>query len=66
MKRILLLLSVSSLLLAQSPAQLFQQALLKENGEGDPASAVAIYEKITGDETAGRALCAKAQLQIGI
>mgnify|MGYP000868172384 FL=1 len=66
MKRILLLLSVSSLLLAQSPAQLFQQALLKENGEGDPASAVAIYEKITGDETAGRALRAKAQLQIGI
>mgnify|MGYP000937134617 CR=1 FL=1 len=52
--------------LAQAPDQFFQQALLKENGEGDPAAAAAIYEKIAGDETAGRALRAKAQLHIGI
>jgi len=63
---VLIVFIFAAALLAQSPSQLFQQALLKENGEGDLAAAVAIYEKIAGDETADRALRAKAQLQIGI
>ncbi len=53
-------------LFSQSPSQLFQQGLFKENGEGDLKAAVAIYEKIVGDETADRSLRAKAQLHIGI
>ena len=53
-------------LFSQTPSQLFQQGLLKENGEGDLKAAVAIYEKIVGDETTDRSLRAKAQLHIGI
>ena len=56
----------SSLCYSQIPSQLFQQALLKENGEGDLKSAVAIYKNIVGDETADRSLRANAQLHIGI
>ena len=41
-------------LFTQSPSQLYQQGLLKENGEGDLKAAVAIYVKIVGDETADR------------
>ena len=52
--------------LAQSPAQLFQQALLKENGEGDLTAAVALYEQIAADGAADRALRAQAQLHVGI
>ena len=63
---VLIVFIFAAVLLAQSPSQLFQQALLKENGEGDLAAAVTLYEKIAGDETAGRALRAKAQLHIGI
>ena len=37
---------------SQTPSQLFQQGLLKEIGEGDLQSALAIYEKIDMDETA--------------
>ena len=51
---------------AQTPSQLFQQALLKENGEGDLKSAVTMYEQIVSDETADRELRAKAQLHIGM
>lgn len=51
---------------AQTQSQLFQQALLKENGEGDLKGAVAIYEKIVQDKTADRAIQAKAQLHIGM
>jgi Tol biopolymer transport system component len=53
-------------LFSQTPSQLFQQGLLKENGEGDLKAALAIYEKIVGDENANRSLRAKAQLHIGI
>ena len=63
---LILFFSTISLLFAQTPATLFQQALLKENGEGDLAAAVALYEKIAGDENADRALRAQAQLHIGI
>ena len=33
-------------LFSQSPSQLYQQGLLKENGEGDLKAAVTIYQKI--------------------
>jgi Tol biopolymer transport system component len=52
-------------LFSQSASQIFQQGLLKENGEGDLKAALVIYEKIVGDETADRSLRAKAQLHIG-
>ena len=52
-------------LFSQSPSQLFQQGLLKENGEGDLKAAVVIYEKVIGAETADRSIRAKAQLHIG-
>ncbi|MBC8184011.1 PD40 domain-containing protein [candidate division KSB1 bacterium] len=55
-----------SLCFAQTPSQLFQQALLKENGEGDLKAAVEIYEKIVGDTEADRSLRAKALLHVGI
>jgi hypothetical protein len=61
-----LLLSWPVLLLSQTPSQLFQQALLKENGEGDLTAALALYEKIVGDATAERSLRAKAQLHIAM
>ena len=51
---------------AQTPTQLFQQALLKENGEGDLKTAIEIYEKIVKDKIADREIQAKAQLHIGM
>ncbi len=53
-------------LFSQSPSLLYQQGLLKENGEGDLKAAVAIYVKIVGDETVDRSLRAKAQLHKGM
>ena len=55
----------TSFCLAQTPTQLFQQALLKENGEGDLKAAVEIYQKIVDDATADRSIRAKALLHIG-
>ncbi|MDZ7264422.1 MAG: tetratricopeptide repeat protein, partial [candidate division KSB1 bacterium] len=62
----LIIFITASAILAQSPSLLFQQALLKENGEGDLKGAVALYEKIVGDVAAERGLRAKAQLHIGM
>jgi Tol biopolymer transport system component len=53
-------------LFAQSTDQIFQQALLKENAEGNLTAAVEIYQKIAEDSRADRSLRAKAQLHIGI
>jgi len=55
-----------SICLAQTPSQLFQQALLKENGEGDLKGAVEIYQKIVDNTAADRPLRAKALLHIGL
>ena len=51
---------------AQTSSQFFQQALLKENGEGDLKAAVEIYQKIVNDATADRSMRAKALLHIGL
>ena len=61
----LIILGISHIF-AQTPSQLFQQALLKENGEGDLKSAVEIYQKIANDATADREFRAKALLRVGI
>ena len=63
---VILIVGFPVLTFPQAPAQLFQQGLLKENGEGDLKTAVAIYEKIVGDATAERSLRAKALLHIGM
>ena len=60
-----LLLIVPSLSFAQSP-ELFQQALLKENGEGNLEAAVELYERIVNDSTAAQGVRAQAQLHIGM
>ncbi len=59
------LILIGSLCFAQTATQLFQQALLKENGEGNLKAAVEIYQKIVNDTAADRSLRAKAQLHIG-
>jgi len=49
---VILMVGLPSFTFSQSPSQLFQQGLLKENGEGDLEAAVTIYEKIVADATA--------------
>ena len=61
---VILMVGLPSFTFSQTPSQLFQQGLLKENGEGDIKAAVAIYEKIVGDATADRSLRSKALLHI--
>lgn len=63
---VILMVGLPFVIFSQTPSQLFQQGLLKENGEGDLKAAVAIYEKIAGDATADRSLRAKALLHMGI
>jgi Tol biopolymer transport system component len=50
----------------QESKQLFQQGLMKENGEGNLQDAINIYEKIVADESAENSVKAKAQLHIGL
>ena len=56
---------IISMVPAQNPSQLFQQALLKENGEGNLKAAIKIYEQIVADDNSGRELRAKALLHMG-
>ncbi|MCD4665452.1 MAG: hypothetical protein K8R68_09275, partial [Bacteroidales bacterium] len=51
---------------AQDSKQLFQEGLMKENGEGNLPEAISIYEKIVADESAENSVKAKAQLHIGL
>ncbi len=52
-------------LVAQNPKQLYQKALIKEEGEGLLQEAIDIYEKIVENSDAERSLRANAQLHIG-
>ena len=63
---VILMVGLPSFTFSQSPSQLFQQGLLKENGEGNLEAAVTMYEKIVTDATAEPFVRAKAQLHIGI
>lgn len=53
-------------LISQTSSQLFQQAQLKENGEGDLNAAIELYTKIVEDETTDRSLRAKSLLHVGL
>jgi Tol biopolymer transport system component len=60
-----LALAASASLLAQSGADLLQQALRKEEVEGDLKGAIALYQKIANTNGASRSLAAKALVQMG-
>jgi Tol biopolymer transport system component len=51
--------------LAQTGHDLFQQALVKEQAEGDLRAAIALYERIVGEFGRDRPLAAHALVQIG-
>jgi Tol biopolymer transport system component len=51
--------------LAQTGHDLFQQALVKEQAEGDLQAAIALYQRIVQEFAADRALAAKALVQMG-
>jgi Tol biopolymer transport system component len=60
------LLGFSGLLLSQNASALFEQGLLKENGEGDLNGAMAVFRQIVQDQAADPSVRAKAQLHIGM
>src|SRR5512136_115589 len=51
--------------LTQSGQDLFQQALVKEQADGDLRAAIAIYQRIVRDFAGDRVLAAKALVQMG-
>jgi Tfp pilus assembly protein PilN len=53
------------LVLTQSGQDLFQQALVKEQADGDLRGALVIYQRIVRDFTADRTLTAKSLVQMG-
>lgn len=63
---VIIMVGFPALTFSQTPSQLFQQGLLKENGEGDLQGAVAIYQEIVGNEETERSIRAKALLHIGM
>jgi Tol biopolymer transport system component len=50
-------------IVAQSPQQLFQQALSRERGQGALEEALALYQRVVREAGADRALAARALLQ---
>ncbi len=60
------ILSFQTPILAQNSEKLFQQGMMKEEGEGNLKEAIAIYNKIVNNVSADRKLRAKALLQVGI
>ena len=51
---------------AQNSDKLFQEAIYKEEGDGNLQEAIGIYDQIVNDDTATRNLRAKALMQIGL
>jgi len=51
---------------AQTPEQLYQKGLIKEEGEGDLQDAINLYTQVTDNSNADISLRAKALLHIGI
>lgn len=51
---------------SQKPEQLFQQGLIKEEGEGSLQEAIDIYNKVVDDVSAARSLRANALLHVGL
>jgi Tol biopolymer transport system component len=52
--------------LAQSPEQLYQRGLVKEEGEGAMEEAISLYDQVADNSNADQALRAKALLHIGM
>jgi len=53
-------------LFSQSPEELFQKGMIKEEGEGSLQEAINIYNEVVENVSAERSLRAKALLQIGL
>jgi len=62
---LVLTLSLSSPALAQTGHDLFQQALVKEQAEGDLRAAITLYERIVQEFAGDRPLAANALVQMG-
>ncbi|MFH1766263.1 MAG: hypothetical protein ABIF09_18930 [Gemmatimonadota bacterium] len=60
-----LMLSLDAPALAQTGHDLFQQALVKEQADGDLRAAIALYQRIVQEFAADRALAARALVQMG-
>ena len=56
---------LSSLVIAQSAHELFQQALSKERAEGNLQEAIKLYQRVVDTASSDHALAAKALLQLG-
>ncbi|RLD94990.1 MAG: hypothetical protein DRJ29_04330, partial [Bacteroidetes bacterium] len=65
---LLVILTIGTLspLQAQNPEALFQQGLIKEEGEGSLQEAIDIYIKVASDESVERPLQANALLHMGL
>ncbi len=61
-----LIILFQSPILAQSSEKLFQQGMMKEEGEGNLNEAIVAYNQIVNDISEDRKLRAKALLQVGI
>ena len=53
-------------LFSQSPEELFQKGMIKEEGEGSLQEAIDIYNEVVENVSAERSLRAKALLQVGL
>ncbi len=60
------IMSFQTPILAQNSEKLFEQGMMKEEGEGNLIEAIAIYNKIVNNVSADRTFRAKALLQVGI
>lgn len=56
----------NSLSIAQTPEQLYQKGLMKEEGEGKLAEAINLYSQIADNSDADKSLRAKALLHVGL
>jgi len=56
----------NSLSIAQTPEQLYQKGLMKEEGEGQLEEAINLYSQIADNSNADQSLRAKALLHIGM
>jgi Tol biopolymer transport system component len=56
----------NSLSIAQTPEQLFQKGLMKEEGEGKLQDAISLYDQIADNSNADLSIRAKALLHIGM
>jgi Tol biopolymer transport system component len=62
----ILAIGLLSPVLAQNPEALYQQGLIKEEGEGSLLEAIDIYKQVSENEAAGRSLQAEALLHMGL